>query len=240
MKAHHYAAITVIVALIGIGYGLTVWMSATLGEEPQGAESGIQEVTAPVIGSQTAPTEQASEESVAEQVSSETLEETASTEVAPPEAETTTTESSSDETAQTSTETQGGGASETTSSSSELTPVAQQTDAADEVLITIEIKAVGQPLDLSGWRLSDALGVAGHTDHVYYFGDQTLPAGQTLTVYSSCGRDQDLTLYWCLSHPLPIINSEQKELLLHNAQGELALTCTIADSSRAQVRYECA
>lgn len=239
MKAHYYVAITVIVVLIGIGYGLTVWMHATLeGEHPSTAESGnlaatessVQEVTTLVVSSPTAPTEQAS---------SEIHGETGSAQVTP-QAETTVTESSPNETAQTTPEIQNGEATGTASSASELTPVAEQTDGIDAVLITIEVKAVGQPIDLSGWRLSDSLGVAGHTDHVYYFGEQTLSAGQTLTVYSSCGRDQDLILYWCLSHPLTIVNSGQKELLLHNAQGELAATCTIADSSRAQVRYECA
>jgi hypothetical protein len=107
-------------------------------------------------------------------------------------------------------------------------------------LVTIELKVMGNDLNLDGWRLGDSIGVAGHPDHLFYFGKIELADGDTLTIHSSCGRDEGLTMYWCLSQPLTMLDSGRKELFLLDSNDDVALTCRPAsDEQTSSMAYEC-
>lgn len=47
-------------------------------------------------------------------------------------------------------------------------------------------------VDLDDWELADE-----SASHRYRFEDVVIPAGETLIVFTGCGRDRDLRRYWC-------------------------------------------
>jgi len=49
-----------------------------------------------------------------------------------------------------------------------------------------------ETIDLGGWEIGDE-----SSSHRYTFGQFTLPAGQSVTIYSGCGSDNSSELFWC-------------------------------------------
>lgn len=279
MKAHHIAAIAMLVILTGAGYVITVWQQATIPhEEAHGEETvhgGEEDVhtagndnnanqdhgtettdhgednnnsnvatsvsgtgntteTASNEGSETGDHGGENADGTTEAANTETGTETASTETTnnTQETETTSTTSAS-ETNSTAT------SSTNTAAPSALTEAEiDMTMTVEDDNIVIAFKA-SEDLDLRGWRLGDAIGVAGLTDHLYYFGDVQLAAGDTLEVHSACGSDRDLSRYWCVSQSRTLANSMAKGIFFVDDKGEVAVSCTPVDAESAPIRYEC-
>lgn len=209
MKAHHIAGILFIVVLVGVGYALSVWTASTLPQEQ--AKSGEHAVAPPSTPSNAAaatPQHGATREPETASSGPPAIEET------PPPA----------------------GAAPLPQGS--LALMVERTDFPAGPSVTFKLQAVGQTLNLTGWRLADALGASGHADHQYYFGAVTLGAGQTLTLHSACGRDQGLTMYWCLAHPITIMDSQPQDLYFYDGKGG-SITCTPPADASPSMRYQC-
>lgn len=270
MKLHHIIAVLFVVVLTGAGYTLTVWQHATLAhdadhKEDASSEAGAQaaathETNAVAEGSVAGAINGSSAQDV-EHVGSQTEEVRGAQATATNAQSDTTSEAGATESAQTG----NGSATPTAATEHNASDAPQPGTAAAAVktttvagtsvtftvtvtrqkdaktpLVTIALSPSDKPLSLSGWRLADVIGVAGHADHVYYFGALTLDAGETLTVHSSCGRDDGLIRYWCLSQPLSLLDAANKELYFLNANGNRTLTCTPAASGQDAMPYQCA
>ena len=244
MKLHHMIAVLFVVVLIGAGYTLTIWQHSTLAH-PVGQEEGISS-NASEAGTNTA---QATDETSSASSDAETSTENSVTESPNEDQQTTaaTTENPNEEQQTTAATTENPNEEQQTTAATTtvagtsvtFTVTATRQEDAKTPLVTIALEPSDEPLSLSGWRLADAIGAAGHADHVYYFGELTLDAGQTLTIHSACGRDQGLVRYWCLSQPLSLLDSANKALFFLDANGDLALTCTPAATDQDVMPYQC-
>jgi len=243
MKTYHYVALLVVVALIGAGYVMTVWMNATLPKE-RVVETASNEVNAAV--EDTASTEGGTpqrQEGVAQVETGEAAPVSEVDEGAGVE----TGETASDNSASPKADTTEGTAATSAppvsaNAGGRLVVETQQLEPGkmSESFVQITMRAADQAIDLSGWSLSDNSDAASRTGNVYYFNDgQVLQSGQTLTLNSACGRDTSDTLYWCLAHPLAVLSAEQNGLFFRNAQGELAFSCTPKDQQGDALEYAC-
>lgn len=270
MKAHHIAAIAMLVILTGAGYVITVWQQATIPhhEEAHGEETGEE-------GTHTAGTDNSnSQDHGTETTDHDTDSTDHDTDNDPANVATSvsgtdnTTETASNqgsetgghggedadgttETANTETDTETtstASTSENTSTTTAATNTAAPSALAEaEIDMTMTVESdniiiafkASEDLDLRGWRLGDAIGVAGLTDHLYYFGDVQVAAGDTLEVHSACGSDQDLSRYWCVSQSRTLANSMAKGIFFVDDKGEVAVSCTPVDAESAPIRYEC-
>lgn len=213
MKAHHVVALLLIVALTAAGYALTVWQSSSLPHEEAAHEEAAS--PAPATGQPTAP---ATHSSVA-----------GTPGATKPSQPTVTAPGSS----ATHTATPLGNVTVA------LTVTSQRQEDNQPPVVTITLQPVNQVLPLKGWHLSDAIGRGGIIDHIYYFGDLALEAGQTLTIHSSCARDNGLTRYWCMGQPLSLLDAATKALFLVDPNGAVALTCTPQDATQTVMAYTC-
>jgi len=240
MKTYHYVALLVVVALIGAGYVMTVWMHATLPKERVvETASNAVENSAPTADDTPRPSTEVAQAETGEVVPAPEVDEgpgvesgeTAPEYSAPPEVDTTEETNPAPSTPPVAANAGG-----------QLTVETQQLEPGkmSESFVQITISATGHSIDLSGWSLSDNSDAASRTGNVYYFNDgQVLQAGQTLTLNSACGRDTSDTLYWCLAHPLAVLNAEQNGLFFHDAQGELAFSCEPKDQQGGALKYVC-
>lgn len=210
MKAHHVAGILFIVVLVGVGYALSVWTASTLPQE----EAGSQEHAAV---NQPAPSNATS----AAADPGATMEPGATSSSGPPAIEEAPVPAGAEPLPQGS-----------------LALTVERTDFPAGPSMTFKFQAVGQDVNLTGWRLADALGASGHADHQFYFGAVTLSAGQTLTLHSACGRDQGMTMYWCLAHPVTIMDSQPQDLYLYDGMGG-SIACTPPAQVSPSMRYQC-
>ncbi len=213
MKPHYVVALLVVVALSAAGYALMAWQHATLPHD----EAGHEEADTHETASPNAPASgTAVHGSVAGAPAGVAPAPTPGTDHAP---------------ASTPAPLDGVALALTVSS--------QRQEAAQPPLVTITLAPLDAPLSLKGWRLSDAIGRGGIADHVYYFGDLSLDAGQTLTIHSACGRDEGLTRFWCMNQPLSLLDAASKALYLVDPNGAVALTCTPDDPGQASMAYAC-
>jgi len=74
----------------------------------------------------------------------------------------------------------------------------------------------GEPLELSGWKVSDEAG------QTYTFPDYTLDPGETVTLRTGSGTDTDTDLYWDSS--TPIWNNAGDTVIVTNSAGEQVLS----------------
>jgi len=251
MKAHQIAAIVLILALTASGYVLTVWQHTTLSDEEQAHEetSGVRE------NNETSSTDHTGEAASSSRNNQNQPVVSSSVTGAPL---TDQTQSGSGEDHGESTSTSASNAQSDAASGSNitsgaetesadlpqisLTVISERVEQSDAPLVTLQLQVSGEGLDLSGWRLGDDIGVAGHPDHLFYFGDLMLSPGDTLTIHSGCGRDAGLTLYWCLSQPLTLLDSARKDLYLLDQRGQAAVRCRPEASGGEQtlsIRYKC-
>lgn len=81
----------------------------------------------------------------------------------------------------------------------------------------VEIKNLTkQPLNMKGWTLND------EANQVYTFGDFTLEAGESVSIYSGCGTDTPVKLYWqCPPREYAIWNNLHDTAFLRDAAGKL-------------------
>jgi len=209
MKAHHVAGILFVVVLVGVGYALSVWTASTLPQEEAGSQGHATANDSTTSNATSAPSDHgAAMEPVAASGGPPAIEEAPVPAGAEPLP-------------------QGG-----------LAMTVERTDFPAGPSVTFKLQAVGQDLNLAGWRLADALGASGHADHQFYFGAVALSAGQTLTLHSACGRDQGLTMYWCLAHPVTIKDSQPQDLYLYDGKGG-SITCTPPAQVSPSMRYQC-
>jgi len=205
MKAHHVAAIALLVILTGAGYVITVWQQNTL---PHGEETHDTGNTTDHANSQNGNdhNETASETPGSTSTPTTTITNTSTTEAAEALAKANIN-------------------------------MTVDIDESDPPIIRIEFTA-SEDLNLDGWRIGDAIGVSGLTDHLYYFRDLQLTAGETLMVSSDCGSDQDLTRYWCLSNSRALAESVVSQgVFFVDNKGEVAVSCTPAKEDNNH--FEC-
>ncbi|MFB6285209.1 MAG: PKD domain-containing protein [Candidatus Bipolaricaulia bacterium] len=105
----------------------------------------------------------------------------------------------------------------------------------------VELRAGDQAVDLSGWTLMDELGDRGVTSHIYQFPDESvLRSGETLKVFTGCGKDSSSELHWCARTPM-WANGEDT-VHLRNADGELVDRCRYGDpdgTERGATAFNC-
>ncbi len=209
MKAHHVAAIALLVILTGAGYVITVWQQSTLPHEEEHVDKTHDSESSTDHGNSTASNDHLG-----------TTSESPGTTSAPT---TTITNTSSSEAAVALAE-----------ANIDMTVTVH---ASDPPSITIQFKA-SQDLNLDGWRIGDAIGVSGLTDHLYYFSDLQLTAGDTLTVSSTCGSDQALSRYWCLTNSRTLAESvASRGIFFVDSKGEVAISCTPMEDDAS--RFQC-
>ncbi|HSP27701.1 MAG TPA: lamin tail domain-containing protein [Ilumatobacteraceae bacterium] len=80
-------------------------------------------------------------------------------------------------------------------------------------------------VDLDGWEVADE-----SASHRYRFSDLRLGAGEAVTLFSGCGRDDGSARYWCVSGSA-VWNNSGDTVFLRDAQGNIVASLAYGDSS---------
>ncbi len=263
MKAHNIATILFFVILIALGYAFTVWThSIHVPEEGEGAAAveGAREAdpagpagetssaAASAAGSLIGAEETGAGEEGKADAEADEADEAEDTADAP--SEQPETQAAEGEPAQEAAEAEPQapagetdepeGEAAMAGRSQRVTLALARGAEAAEGAVSLTLFAGAEPLDVGNWRLSDSLGEAGDAGHVLYFDQgRRLAPGAPLTVVSSCGRDREGTLFWCLTHPESLWDAAEGAFYLRDDRGELALVCDSAQRDEDRVLYEC-
>ena len=105
----------------------------------------------------------------------------------------------------------------------------------------VELRAGNQAVDMTNWTLMDELGDRGVTSHTYQFPDEfVLRAGERVKVFTGCGEDSTVELYWCAR--TQIWANGEDTVFLMNANGDLVDRCRYGDpdgSERGASAFNC-
>ena len=80
-------------------------------------------------------------------------------------------------------------------------------------------------VDLDGWQVADE-----SASHRYRFSDLRLGAGEVVTLFSGCGRDDESARHWCVSGSA-VWNNSGDTVFLRDDQGNIAVSLAYGDSS---------
>jgi len=89
-------------------------------------------------------------------------------------------------------------------------------DASDPDLEYVTLTNLGDPVNMNGWEMKD------EATHIYTFGNSVLQKGESVTVHSGSGADNETDLYWNLK--TTVWNNAGDTVFLHDAEGKLAAT----------------
>ncbi len=80
-------------------------------------------------------------------------------------------------------------------------------------------------VDLDGWEVADE-----SASHRHRFSDLRLGAGESVTLFSGCGRDDAFARYWCVSGSA-VWNNSGDTVFLRDDQGNIVVSLAYGDSS---------